>query len=113
MQVQRLLSHFFSYYYQELIDMSLEDIPSALADFTGITESTAQVLLSIAVILAVVLPVAYFTKGNVIASVISFFFSEALCVGLTWLPFWFIIVTIMVVVALFAGLTSQGVTGGG
>jgi hypothetical protein len=47
--------------------MSLENIPSLVATAWGITLASAQVLLSIVVMLAVLLPVMYMAKGKILS----------------------------------------------
>lgn len=76
--------------------MQVESIPADLADIWGITEASAQVILSIVVIFAVLLPVMYLSKGRntVLLLLIVTFLSECLLVGLGWLPFWILIATV-------------------
>ena len=93
--------------------MSLENIPSLLADVWGITEASAQVLLSIVVFLAVLLPVMYLAKGkNTFSIVIVIFLVELFLVGITWLPFWVLIATVAVMAIAIAMLGTNIVIGG-
>lgn len=93
--------------------MSLENIPSLVADAWGITLASAQVLLSIVVMLAVLLPVMYLSKGkNTFAIVIVIFLVECLLVGITWLPFWILIATVAVMAISIALLGTNIVIGG-
>ena len=93
--------------------LSLEDIPSQVATAWGITEASAQVLLSIVVMLAVLLPVMYLSKGkNTFSIVIVIFLVECLLVGITWLPFWVLIATVAVMAISIAMLGTDMVIGG-
>ena len=76
--------------------MGLEDIPSALADFFTITEATAQVLLSIAVIFALLLPTMILARGKnaTMIYLMMALLAECLLVGLGWMPFWILIATV-------------------
>ena len=91
--------------------MSLEDIPSQFADYFGITEATAQVILSVVIMFAILLPALYLSRANKTISLISIFFSLAICVGLGWLPFWMIIMVVAMVAMAIALLGSRAVTG--
>lgn len=92
--------------------LSLEDIPSQLADYLGTNLGTAQVLLSIVVIFAVVLPVMLLAKDkHQMPILITVFLTEMLLVGLGWLPFWVLITTIAIVATGIALLGSKMVTG--
>jgi len=77
---------------------SLESIPTWFADFTGISLEAAQAILSLAVILAVLLPIMYLAmrmKSSVILPIVFvFFLVELLLIGIGWLPFWVLIGTL-------------------
>lgn len=91
--------------------MSLEDIPADFATYLGITEATAQVILSMVIILTFLLPVAYVTKGDRMMMLVTLFLSSCICVGITWLPFWVLIIIICIVVAGFSQVVSRGTVG--
>lgn len=92
--------------------MQVESIPTLLADFWDISLESAQVILSIIVILAVLLPLFVVTKGrNNLAIVVLLFLSEALLVGIGWLPFWILIATVAVSALAIALFSSRLVTG--
>jgi len=93
--------------------VSLEDIPAALADLWGITEAAAQVLLSIVVILAVLLPVMYLSKGkSEMIIIVMTFITISMLVGIGWLPFWILIAIVSVMAIAWAFLGSKVVVGG-
>ncbi len=75
--------------------MSLEDIPQWLADAWDINLGTAQVIISIIVIFAILLPylVLDHKKPSAMISLILLFLAECLLVGLGWLPFWVLIMS--------------------
>ena len=93
--------------------MGLEDIPSALADFFTITEATAQVLLSIAVIFAILLPTMILARGKnaTLISLAMLLLAECLLVGLGWMPFWILIATVALMAFGVAVVGSEGITG--
>lgn len=88
----------------------IEDIPAWLAAAWGINLVTAQVILSIAVIFAILLPVMLLSK-NTTTQIIMFFIAECLLVGLGWLPFWILIGTIALMALAIAFLGSSAITG--
>ena len=93
--------------------MSLEDIPSAMADFFGITETTAQVILSISVLFAILLPTMILAKGKnaTLIYLIMTLLAESLLVGLGWLPFWILIATVALMAFGVAVVGTDAVTG--
>jgi hypothetical protein len=95
--------------------MGLEDIPTAFADAVGINEATAQVILSITIIFALLLPYLVLTKGkpNITLSLILVFLAECLLVGLGWMPFWMLIATVAMMAIAIASLGTGVVTGEG
>lgn len=92
---------------------SLESIPTWFAGFTDITLEAAQVILSIVVIFAVLLPVMYLSKGkSSIMLIVMLFLTESLLVGIGWLPFWLLIATVALMALAVASLGTKVVTGG-
>lgn len=75
--------------------MSLEDIPEAFAEYFGINEGTAQVILSLTVIFALLLPTMVLARGKnaITIYLIILLLAECLLVGLGWMPFWILIAT--------------------
>ena len=78
--------------------MSLEDIPSYFADAVGINITTAASILSIIVIIAILFPylVLAHKKPSTTISLILVFLGECVVLGLGWMPFWIMIMTISV-----------------
>ena len=94
--------------------MSLEDIPQAFADFFNINLLSGQVILSIAVIFALLLPTMILTKGKApTIYLMVFLLAECLLVGLGWLSFWILIATVCIMVMSVAAFGAQIVTGDG
>lgn len=91
---------------------SLESIPTWFSDYLDISLGAGQVILSIVVVLAVLLPTMYLAKdrSNMI-EIIMVFLTEGALVGIGWLPFWMLIATIAVVAFGVATLGSAAVTG--
>lgn len=93
--------------------MSLEDIPTDFATYFGINETTAQLILSIAVIFMLLLPTMILARGKnaVTVWIIVTFLGECIVLGLGWMPFWVMIMTILVTVLAFAMVTSEVLSG--
>lgn len=93
--------------------MSLEDIPAAFAEYFAINEGTAQMILSITVIFALLLPTMVLARGKnaTMIYLIMLLFAELLCVGLGWLPFWVLIATVAMMALAIALLGARVVTG--
>lgn len=92
---------------------SLEDIPAYFADFMGISLAAAQVILSIVVILAVLLPTMYLARGTraITIEIVMLFLCECLLVGIGWLPFWILIATVAVLAFAIASFGTKLATG--
>ena len=92
---------------------SLEDIPTWFSDFIGTSLEAAQVILSIVVILAVLLPTMYLSRGTraITIEIVMLFLCECLLVGIGWMPFWILIATIAVMAMAIAMLGTKVVTG--
>lgn len=94
--------------------MSLESIPTYLSDFLDITLEAGQVLLSVIVILAVLLPTMYLARGSrsVTVEIVMLFLCEAFLVGIGWMPFWLLIATVAMMALGVAIIGTKAVTGG-
>lgn len=92
---------------------SLEDVPTWFSDYFDISLEAGQIILSLIVILAVLLPVLIVTRGRTLIIPLAIFFVvEVLLVGIGWLNVWVVIVTVCIVALLWAKETSALVTGG-
>lgn len=91
--------------------MSLESIPTYFSDFLDISLEAGQVLLSIVVISAVLLPTMYLSKGNRTAEIIMLFLSMTLLVGIGWAPFWLLIASVAMMGLAIATLGVKAVVG--
>jgi len=93
--------------------MSLEDVPADFATFLGINETTAQLLLSLVVIFTLLLPTMYLARGKNAVTIwlIVTFLGECIVLGLGWLPFWILIMTIAIAVLAIALVSSKAIGG--
>lgn len=93
--------------------MSLADVPDYFADFFDISVVTAQLLLSLIVICAIVLPFMIMAKGKNAVTIwlIMVFVGQLIVVGLGWLPFWVLIMTITVVALSMSVKWSEAISG--
>ena len=93
---------------------SLADIPSWMVTAWGINLVSAQIILSISVLFAFVLPILLLRKNrsgfNV--EIVAALLAEIVCVGLGWLHYWVLIVTLVVVAIASALLGSKTIFGG-
>ena len=95
--------------------MDITAVPSQMAEYLGTNITTAQLIISTAVILAILVPVMILSRGKnaVTVWIICIFLGEAIVLGLGWAPFWLMIMTIMLTALGWAFFTSRGMTGGG
>ena len=94
--------------------MSLESIPTYFSDFMDISLEAGQAILSIFVIMAVLLPTMYLSRGNKssLIEIVMVVLTESFLVGIGWLPFWLLIATVAVLAFGVAALGTKTVTGG-
>ena len=92
---------------------SLESIPVWFADAMDINLTTAQVILSLVILLTVLLPTMYLSRGSKSTTIelVMLFLVESMLVGIGWLPFWILIATIAVMAMAIALLGTKLVTG--
>lgn len=95
------------------MQLAIEDFPEAFADITGITEASAQVILSIIVLATVLLPVMYLSKGKkgTMLEAIFAFLTLTMLVGIGWAPFWLLITTMLVMAVVVAMFGTSAITG--
>ena len=93
--------------------MSLEDVPASFAEYFGINEGTAQVILSIFVIFTILLPTMLLARGKnaTMIYLVMLLLAELLLVGLGWMPFWILIATVSMMALGIAVLGTSAVTG--
>ncbi len=91
--------------------MSLESIPTYFSDFLDITLEAGQVVLSIVVVLAVLLPTMYLSNGNRPVEIIMLFLAETFLVGIGWAPFWLLIATVAMMALAIATIGVNAVVG--
>lgn len=96
------------------MQIALEDIPEAFADIAGITEASAQVLLSLIIIMSFLLPVIYLSRGKkgTWLEAITVFGTLTFLVGIGWAPFWLLIACVLVMASVVAMFGSDVITGG-
>lgn len=94
--------------------MQITDIPSWLASAWSISEGVAQIILSITIILAVMLPVFLLARGRTAPTIyiMLFFLIEAFLVGVGWMPFWILLGTLVMAALAVAIIGTKAVTGG-
>lgn len=91
---------------------SLEDIPQAFADYWGIELLSAQAALSIIVILLVLVPVLILTRGRgIVIPAVLMVIVEVFLVSITWLDSWVMVLTVILVILLFADEVSDKLGG--
>jgi hypothetical protein len=91
---------------------SLEDVPTWFSDYFDIPLEAAQVILSVIVILLVLLPVLILTQGKSLTTVaVMFVLTEAVLVGISWLPGWLMILTVCIVALALAKFGSDSIGG--
>ena len=93
--------------------MSFQDVPAVFADYLGINEITGQLLLSLVVIFTLLLPTMYLAKGENALSIwlIAVFLGECIVLGLGWLPFWVMIMTIAMTALAIAIIGAKAIGG--
>lgn len=94
-------------YAQEDDSVNLLDLPSHLANALGIPEFSAELLTCSVFMLMFLLPIAIFSKGNLLLILLIGFLQLGFFVAVGWMDFWFILVIGLIV----AGLWSSKMKG--
>lgn len=89
--------------------MQLESIPADLATYLDISEGAAQLILSVAVILAIMIPTMILSRGSksLVVESVMFFISLTLLVAIGWLDYWVLIIAIMIIALFWANVGSR------
>lgn len=95
--------------------MSMTDVPSYFATATGLNVTTAQLFLSLMIIIGPLFAYLILShpKSSNGVSLILVFIAECLTVGLGWLPFWILIMTIFIVMLSVAMFGTDAIVGSG
>lgn len=94
--------------------MNITAIPENLADKMGMPLLAGQLLCSAILLLIFIMPTALIArkKGNAwVAELIMGLVVMGVCIALTWLPYWFILVICLIVAAMYAN-KAKGALGG-
>jgi hypothetical protein len=83
-------------------EVNLMDLPQRFADAFNIGLFPAQIFTTGIIMMIFMLPIAIWSK-SLIPPIFVGFIVMGLCVALTWLPVWFLVVTAMLVALMFAG----------
>jgi hypothetical protein len=92
---------------------SLESVPTWFADFLGIELNAGQVILSLVVVLAFLLPTLLLSKGNKLPPFFALFGSLTLLVGIGWAPLWLLITTVFLMAIVGAMFGRDAIMGKG
>ncbi|MCJ7482269.1 MAG: hypothetical protein MUO31_04825 [Thermodesulfovibrionales bacterium] len=83
-------------------EVYLLDLPQKFADAFNIPLFPAQIFTTGIIMMIFMLPIAIWSK-TVVPPLFVGFVVMGLCVALTWLPVWFLVISAMVVALMFAG----------
>lgn len=91
-------------------DLNLTSFPAILAEKLSISEFAGELLASLIVMLAFMLPTTLYTK-TIIPPLFVGVVCLAFCIGVGWLDYWFLLVLTMMVAFMFAGKIRTVITG--
>lgn len=93
--------------------MSMTEIPSAVATYFGIDVISAQLILSIIIILLLLVPAMILSNGKnaPVVWLLMIFFGYIIALSLGWAPFWVLVMIIALVAMGIAFLGTKAVTG--
>jgi hypothetical protein len=94
--------------------VSLTGVPDALANALGISLFPAQILASLLFMSFFLLPILFLTKGkNIILAVLIGISCLSFTVAIGWLPFWTLVVIVLMTSLMFAGSMRDWISGKG
>jgi hypothetical protein len=83
--------------------VNLLDLPKKVAEALGIPEYAGKLLSCTFILFMVLLPIAIFSKGNMLLMLMIGILCLGFFVAVGWLEFWFILIIILVVAGLWSG----------
>lgn len=89
-------------------EISLLALAEQLGVRLGVGTFVGGLICSVIFLMATVMPIALINRsrkggGNFVAELVIGVVVLGVCVGLTWLPFWFLLVIVMLLALLFSG----------
>jgi hypothetical protein len=91
-------------------EVNLMDLPQHFADAFNIPLFPAQIFTTGIIMMIFMLPIAIWSK-TIVPPIFVGFVVMGLCVALTWLPVWFLVVSAMLVALMFAGKMRDLISG--
>jgi len=82
--------------------VNLLDIPKHLSEALGIPLYAGQLLTCASVSMIFLLPIAIFSKGNIILTLIFSLMLLGVFIGVGWLEVWYMLIVVVVVAALWS-----------
>jgi hypothetical protein len=86
-------------------------IPSALADALTISEASAEILMSVVVIMIIVAITAVFTTDTIVLIIMTMI-GMTLDIALGWLDYFFLVFAALIVALLYSGKMRTVLSGG-
>lgn len=96
-------------------NINFSDIPPKLGEALGIPTFASQLLMSGILMLMFLLPITMLTRkgrGSWIPEVAVTFVIMGFCIGIGWLPYWFLLIIAMLTALMFSGRMRDLITGG-
>ena len=91
-------------------EVYLLDLPQKFADAFNIGLFPAQIFTTAIIMMTFMLPIAIWSK-SIFPPLFVGFIVMGLCIALSWLPVWFLVVLAMLVAIMFAGRMRDWVSG--
>jgi len=91
-------------------EVYLMDLPQKFADAFNIGLFPAQIFTTAIIMMTFMLPIAIWSK-TVVPPIFVGFVVMGLCIALSWLPVWFLVVLAMLVALMFAGKMRDLISG--
>ena len=106
-----------AYAVDESGQVNIQDVPQRLGNALGISDPgtagfVGGLLASAILMFTFILPVALYSKSFLPSMLVGFLLMGT-CIGLGWLPYWFLLIIVMLVALMFAGNMRDWITGKG
>lgn len=93
----------------KMVDVNLTELPLMLAEKLGISDFAGKILCSAIFMMMFVMPVAIWRRGFLSALFMAII-TMSFLVAITWLPSWTMIITILLIGALYASKVKEGIS---
>jgi|Deesub1362A_J573_1020465.scaffolds.fasta_scaffold00566_20 hypothetical protein len=90
--------------------VNILELPKHVSEALGIPEFASQLLVCSIFMMMILLPIAIFSKGNLILSILVGFVLMGFFIAVGWMPFWLLLILALIIASLWANKIKEWVS---